>query len=98
MRPDDARLREFIYHLARSKGFRAKAIQSMVGTSGRQRVQTDSLRTYRIPVLAQEQIEEFHQNARARFEAIRCNSQQIHALSALRDGLLPRLISGSMEI
>jgi type I restriction enzyme S subunit len=98
MRPDDARLDEYVYHLARSKGFRAKAIQSMVGTSGRQRVQTDSLRTYKVPILTQEQIEEFHQNANARFKTIKCNSKQIHALSALRDSLLPRLISGSMEI
>ncbi|PSO42976.1 restriction endonuclease subunit S [Candidatus Saccharibacteria bacterium QS_5_54_17] len=37
---------EFIYYLSRSPEFRAYAIQSMVGTSGRQRVQTDQLKSF----------------------------------------------------
>ena len=36
----------FIYYLARSPEFRAHAVQSMVGTSGRQRVPNDAVQNY----------------------------------------------------
>lgn len=39
---------KFIYYLAISQNFRSKAIQSMIGTSGRQRVQHDTLQSYEI--------------------------------------------------
>lgn len=41
---------EFIYYLAVSPEFREVAIQAMVGTSGRQRVQVDKLKSHRIAV------------------------------------------------
>lgn len=40
---------EFAYCLARSQSFREFAIQSMTGTSGRQRVQVESLNHFQLP-------------------------------------------------
>ena len=40
---------EYTYLLARDDGFREHAIQSMTGTSGRQRVQVDALAPYPLP-------------------------------------------------
>ena len=39
--------KEFLYYFAMSKDFREMAIKSMTGTSGRQRVETDRVRTYK---------------------------------------------------
>lgn len=39
---------KFIYYLAISQEFRSKAIQSMIGSSGRQRVQYDALQSHEI--------------------------------------------------
>ena len=41
---------DFIFYLAISQDFRSKAIQSMTGTTGRQRVQTDLLQNTMMPV------------------------------------------------
>lgn len=52
---------EFVYYLAISSDFRKMAIQAMVGTSGRQRVQVDRLKSHQMaipPLLEQEKIAE----------------------------------------
>jgi len=98
MRPKQNTLTEYTYFLARSEAFRAFAIQSMVGTSGRQRVQNDSLATYKICTPDTKLLAQFHEKMQGTFAQIRSNSQQIQTLTTLRDTLLPRLISGKVKV
>ncbi|MGB4850219.1 MAG: restriction endonuclease subunit S [Saprospiraceae bacterium] len=87
----------WIYCLARSKDFRDSAIQSMTGTSGRQRVQIDLLKTYRVNVDLK-RMQEFHVRSEAYFKKIKTNLDQIHTLIQLRDTLLPKLMNGEVRI
>jgi type I restriction enzyme S subunit len=88
---------EFAYCLARSEGFREFAIQSMTGSSGRQRVPTESLSHYLLAVPPKEIAKHFGSIVRPLFRrasAAACESQTI---AALRDKLLPKLISGELR-
>lgn len=90
----------FAYLLARSNEFRTFAIQQMTGSSGRQRVPADSLAQYEIvaaptnsPVFTA-----FGQAVNPLFERIRSGMEQSRTLAALRDVLLPELISGELRV
>lgn len=98
MRPRQVTLTEYTYFLARSNVFRAYAIQSMVGTSGRQRVQNDSIAAYEIAIPDVELLIQFHEKMEEFFAHIRSNTQQIQTLTALRDTLLPRLMNGEVRV
>lgn len=98
MRPKHKELTEYVYFLARSDTFRAYAIQSMIGTSGRQRVQNDSIASYGVAIPDKGLLAEFHGKMEDSFAQIRSNAQQIQILTTLRDTLLPRLISGNIAI
>lgn len=88
----------FAYLLARSEGFRDFAIRAMSGTSGRQRVQVDMLSNYEIAMPTEGVVSEFANLTNTFFAKIKNNSIQIGELAALRDTLLPRLMSGEMRI
>jgi type I restriction enzyme S subunit len=98
MRAKSDTAREYSYYLARSDGFRAYAIQSMIGTSGRQRVQNDSIKSYTIKLPHKDLLEKFHNDMLCLFAQIRNNAEQIQTLTALRDTLLPRLINGKVKV
>lgn len=99
MRPKEREHSELIYILARTASFRAHAIQSMTGTSGRQRAQSDVVAAYQIALPPDNRIaSEFSAIVSAFFEKIKENSQQNETLSLLRDTLLPHLISGKLRI
>lgn len=86
------------YFLARSDDFRAFAIQSMTGTSGRQRVQTSSLKRFVIVAPSKGVAKEFSRLAEPIMQLIRANDTQTGTLSVLRDTLLPKLISGEIRV
>jgi type I restriction enzyme S subunit len=86
------------YLLARHPAFRDHAIQSMSGTSGRQRVQNDVLGRYLITVPEKEVagvLAEITENIQVKIAA---NQLQAQTLIQLRDTLLPRLISGQVRL
>jgi type I restriction enzyme, S subunit len=87
----------FIYCLARSERFRDLAIKNMTGTSGRQRVDHTSISGYRMVHPGNTLLEKFGEIGRPIFERITENRNEIAILSALRDALLPKLISGELE-
>lgn len=87
----------WIYCLARSKNFRDKAIQSMTGTSGRQRVQISQLKNIKI-AFSKHDMETFHNTCTAFFNKIKSNSLQMSTLTNLRDTLLPKLFNGEISI
>lgn len=87
----------WIYCLARSKSFRDEAIQSMTGTSGRQRVQTSQLKNIKVN-FNQEDMRLFHNLCEVLFKKIRENFNQTKTLINMRNILLPKLMNGEIEI
>ena len=85
---------EYPYLLARDEAFREHAIQSMTGTSGRQRVQFDALAPYLLPFPPKEVWPEFSLLAESVFARIESNRRESRVLAAQRATLLPHLVSG----
>lgn len=89
---------QFGYLLARDPEFRQHAIQSMSGTSGRQRVQVDQLAMFRIAVANASIYRAFGTLVEPLFRSIKCGSEEQVTLADLRDTLLPRLILGKLRV
>ncbi len=94
LRPKPPLPEEFAYCLARSPEFRDFAIQSMTGSSGRQRVPAESL--YHFHVLAAPKLvaELFGHFTKSLFARVSTATKETRVLADLRDTLLPKLISG----
>jgi len=90
----------FAYLLARTDEFRMFAIQQMTGSSGRQRVPAASLEKYRIvtPDIDSPLYLNFGNIVSPMFGRIRASMLQSRTLAALRDTLLPKLISGELRV
>ena len=86
------------YLLARDPAFRANAIQSMTGTSGRQRARTEALAPYQVTFPSTEVWTAFALIIEPLFSKIHVNSEESRTLVAQRDALLPRLLSGKLQI
>ena len=89
---------EYAYFIARDPNFRAHAIQNMSGTSGRQRVPAESLAYYGLVQPDAVVADRFGLIARNFFAKIRANDEESRTLAAIRDTLLPKLISGEIRI
>jgi len=89
---------QFVYLLARDPEFRQYAIQSMSGTSGRQRVQVDQLAMFKIAIANDSIYRAFGTLVEPLFQRIKYSSEEQTTLTALRDTLLPRLISGKLRV
>ncbi len=87
----------FIYCLARDPDFRNTAIQSMTGTSGRQRVQTATLKTYQIR-FSKVDMDRFEIICHPIFSKVHQNQTNIRTLTQMRDTLLPKLMSGEVRV
>ena len=86
------------YLLCRHPAFREYAIQSMSGTSGRQRIQNDVLGRYLLAVPDLEIAAVFSGVIEPIQRSIAANHQSAQTLATLRDTLLPRLISGQLRL
>ena len=98
MRPKPPLPNEFAYCLARSVGFREFAIQSMTGTSGRQRVPAIALSQFLLPSPPKQIAAIFGRVAQPLFSRSGEAVHECRNLAALRDTLLPKLISGELCI
>lgn len=98
MRAKDGVSPYYVYFIARDERFRQFAISSMVGSSGRQRVQTEILTSFEIANPNSQQMAAFHAFAKPIFEKIFLNFQESQTLTALRDVLLPRLMRGEIPV
>ncbi|QCM12878.1 restriction endonuclease subunit S [Agrobacterium tumefaciens] len=88
----------FVYLLARSEAFRAIAIKSMGGADGRQRVRTEALKGYEFARPTAGLLTNFASIAEPMFEQVRVLANQNSRLRAARDLLLPKLISGEIDV
>lgn len=86
------------YLLCRHKPFREFAVQSMSGTSGRQRIQNDVLGRYCLAVPSESVALAFGSIVRPIQQKTADNHAQAQTLATLRDTLLPRLISGQLRL
>jgi type I restriction enzyme S subunit len=89
---------EFAYCLARSDSFREFAIQSMTGSSGRQRVPAESLSHFLIASPSPSIAKTFGDNVRPLLARGSKAMAENRTLAALRDTLLPKLISGEIRV
>ena len=87
----------FTYCLSRTERFRETAIKSMVGASGRQRVQPECFDTYEIALPTAPILREFDELVEPMFEQIGLLLKQNQDLAEARDMLLPKLTSGELE-
>ena len=86
----------FTYCLARSYPFRENAIKSMIGSSGRQRVQVSCFEEYRAPLPPAHLLDMFDEIANGCFSQISILMGQNDRLTKARDLLLPRLMKGDL--
>ena len=98
MRPMPPLPNEFAYCLARSSGFREFAIQNMTGTSGRQRVPAQALSQFLLPSPPELIAARFGQVVQPLFSRASGAVRESRTLAALRDVLLPKLVSGEMRV
>lgn len=98
LRPKPPLPEEYAYCLARSPEFRDFAIQSMTGTSGRQRVPAESLAHFQVAVPPRPIAEAFGRAVKPRFARASAAVRETRTLAALRDALLPKLISGEVRV
>lgn len=88
----------YIACLARYESFRQHVIQSMVGSSGRQRVQNGCFNDYKIAVPSGEVMNRFADIVSPSFKKLTQNTNESCSLTKLRDTLLPKLISGELSL
>lgn len=88
----------FVYFLARSEAFRESAINSMNGADGRQRAKVDRLEKLWWLKPPGEILEQFDYQVKGSFELIHSLTQKNKNLIKQRDLLLPRLMSGKLEV
>ncbi|MDS7907527.1 restriction endonuclease subunit S [Klebsiella pasteurii] len=88
----------YVACLARENNFRSHAIQNMVGSSGRQRVQNSCFDSFYISIPTPSVMSLFAGKVSSYFDKMySCNLENKY-LTALRDTLLPKLISGELSL
>jgi len=88
----------YTYCLARSDDFRGHAVASMSGASGRQRVRNECFDSLLLAEPPRELNERFEAAALPMFHACRALQLQSAQLSAMRDLLLPKLVTGQIDV
>ena len=87
-----------VYLLERTDDFRQSAINSMSGSDGRQRVKSDKLKMLDYLHPTSELVEKFENVEEPIFEKIYRLSKQMQQAKQARDLLLPKLMSGEVEV
>ena len=87
-----------VYLLARDGSFRQSAINSMTGSDGRQRAQADKLKALPYLKPTDQIMRLFARYVEPMFIQIQKKNEQNVRLRQARDRLLPKLMSGEMEV
>ena len=98
MRPKGGLHPFFTYALARNSDFRDFAEGCLAGSSGRQRVETNHLMSYKIKIPVSDIVQKFNVVAESIAPKLHSNAVQIRTLEKLRDTLLPKLMSGEVRV
>ena len=97
-RPKENRPLSLGYMIARLESFRAKAIQTMTGTSGRQRANAKALSELKWLDYPHELLQVFDQVSGSYLRKAKNNGEENKLLSEIRDALLPKLLSGEITL
>lgn len=89
---------EFLYCLARYPAFVDYAVKNMNGSSGRQRVSAETIGQFVIPNISKTNLSIFGETIAPFFRKMRCNFFESQRLAVLRDTLLPKLMSGEIDV
>jgi type I restriction enzyme S subunit len=89
---------EYVYLLARTDRFRQNAIKSMTGSAGRQRVKLDCFDNFPIVQPDPDTLDRFEETVRPMFESVQNLVERNQVLREKRDLLLPRLVSGEIDV
>ena len=89
---------EFLYCLARYPVFSDYAVKNMNGSSGRQRVSAETIGQFKLPRPSTNELKRFGNVVSSLFLKMRFNSLENMRLSSLRDSLLPKLMSGELDV
>lgn len=89
---------EFLYCLARYPAFVDYAVKNMNGSSGRQRVSAETIGQFVLPKIMLSEIKLFEKKAVPLFRKIRYNSLENICLAQMRDIMLPKLMTGEIEV
>ncbi len=88
----------FVYLFAQTNDFREHAIKSMTGTTGRQRVSYQCFDDYFLPHPNQNILHQFDTKVAPLFTKVQNLSEKNANLHYTRDLLLPKLISGEIDV
>jgi type I restriction enzyme S subunit len=88
----------FVYLTARQPSFRENAVRSMIGSSGRQRVQPSCFDRYYVAIPPTSLAVMFDEAIIPMFQQIRNLDQQNQRLMEARDLLLPELMKGNITV
>lgn len=88
----------FVYFLARDENFRSYAISSMVGSSGRQRVESEYLKKFNIQKLESSKMNKYHNQVEPLFTKMRNNRFQIEKLQFLKTLLLSKMAGKEQKV
>jgi type I restriction enzyme S subunit len=86
------------YCLARSDSFRANAIKSMSGASGRQRVRNECFDSYYLSVPPSGLVEHFEQVTASMLNLAYSLTVETSFLANIRDLLVPKLVTGRIDV
>ncbi len=89
---------EYLYFMVRNPEFVAYATARMSGSSGRQRVSASEIEQYEVRLPSEPQLALFKDVATFAMQGILKNSLENRQLTKLRDTLLPKLISGEIDV
>ena len=89
---------EYVYVLARSDEFRANAIKSMSGATGRQRVKEACFDSFLLAQPCSETLQRYREIVSPMFAMIKNLASKNANLRVTRDLLLPKLISGELDV
>jgi len=89
---------EYVYLLARLPEFREHAKNSMSGATGRQRVRSECFNDYFVALPDGETLSRFEAAVKPMFEAVFNLARRNANLRRTRDLLLPRLVSGELDV
>ena len=89
---------EMLYCLARYPAFVDYAVKNMNGSSGRQRVSAETVGQYRLPLFDKHSLVLFKEVVSPMFLKMSYNFLENMRLAELRDALLPKLMSGEIDV
>ena len=89
---------EMLYCLARYPAFVDYAVKNMNGSSGRQRVSAETIGQFRLPKFDEQNLFRFGEEVTPMFLKMLYNSLENIRLAELRDALLPKLMSGEIDV